>query len=119
MQIHQREVGPAVCLDLTGRIVLGDGAELLKDRVNRLLARGCEHVLLNLREVTVMDTSGLATMVSLKIAVQRRGSGDIKLLHLPARIHDLLVVTRLITLFDVFESEEEAVASFAKDQMIG
>ena len=114
MQINQREIGNVTSLDLQGRIVLGDGDYILKERVNSLFSQGRLRLLLNLKEITYMDTTGLATMISLRMAAERVG-GAIKLLHLPARIHDLLVITRLTTLFDVFESEDEAAQSFSRE----
>lgn len=114
MQMTQRDLGNITCLDLQGRIVLDDGADLLQDRVNSLLSQGSRHLLLNMKAVTYMDTTGLATMIAVKASAQSKG-GAVKLLHLPARIHDLLVITRLTTLFDTFESEAEAVQGFRQE----
>jgi anti-sigma B factor antagonist len=111
MQIRQRHIGPVVCLDLEGRLVLNYQEGSLRETVNDLLSQSHRQIVLNLKDVSLIDTSGLAAMIAVKLAAQRTG-GDIKLLHLPTRIYNLLVVTRLITVFDVFESEEEAAGSF-------
>jgi anti-sigma B factor antagonist len=113
MKIAQFELGRVTRLNLQGRIVLGDGDDLLKDRVSALLSQERTRLLLNLEEITYMDTSGLAALVYVKITAERRG-GDVKLLHLPARIHNLLVITKLTTTFDVFESEADALRSFCE-----
>jgi anti-sigma B factor antagonist len=112
MQIRQRQLGTVVCLDVGGRLVVGveDG---LKDKVNSLFLQGRRHILLNLKDVSQVDTSGLAALSAVRAAAERHG-GTIKLLKLPLRIHDLLVITKLITLFDVFESEGDALRSFSQ-----
>lgn len=104
MEIRQRNVGPTVYLDLTGRLVVTNGDGRLREAVCRLFEAGYRTVILNLEGVSKIDTSGLSTMVTLKQAADRFGA-EIKLLNLPARVHDLLVVTRLITLFEVVELE--------------
>jgi len=111
MKIRQRNTGSVVCLDLEGRMVLTDGDDAVRDKVNSLLYQGHLRFVINLKEVSQMDTSGLTTMMSIRLAVHKRG-GDIRLCALTARIHNLLVITRLITLFEVFDSEAEAVNSF-------
>jgi len=108
MQITQRDLGNITCLEIQGRIVLEDGADLLRDRVNNLLSLGKRHLLLNMKAVTYMDTSGLAAMLGVKMSAEREG-GTVRLLHLPERMHNLLVITWLITAFDRYESEAEAV----------
>jgi anti-sigma B factor antagonist len=111
MQIHTRNVGPVVFLDLKGRLVL-DQEGLVRNAVAGELTRGCRQFVLNLKEVTAMDTTGLSTMLWVKLTVIKQG-GEVKLINLPSRIRDLLVITRLITMFDVMESEAAAMTSFA------
>src|SRR5215472_15254921 len=100
MEIRTRNLGPVVCLDLHGRLVAMDEDDRLRDRVNSLLFEGDRQILLNFEDVSQVDTSGLSTMVAVRRAVDRSGA-QIKLLNLPPRINDMLVVTRLITLIDL------------------
>jgi anti-sigma B factor antagonist len=116
MEIRERQLERVVILDVEGRLVLGV-EDRLKDKVNSLLLQRRQEILLNLRDVSQLDTSGLAAITSIRGAVERHG-GRIKLLDLPKRVHDLLVVTRLITLFEVFESEQEAVNSFGEQAAV-
>src|SRR5262249_20427881 len=104
-------VGPTAFLDLKGRFVFGE-EDVVKVAVNSLLEQGRRQFVLNLREVTFMDTTGLSAMISIRLAIQKRGC-EIKLVELPRRIYDLLIVTKLTTLFDIVTSENEAVASFS------
>jgi len=110
MKIQQRNVGPIVFLDLKGRFVLGE-EPAVQEAVNRELLKGRRQFVLNLEEVTHMDTSGLSAMIAVQSAV-RREDGQVKLARLPRRIYDLLVLTKLITLFEVVPSEGDAISSF-------
>ena len=110
MEIQQRQSGSVAFVDVDGRLVLGF-EDRLKDCVNSLLFQGHRNIVLNLRGVTQVDTSGLATITSVRGTAEKH-AGRIKLLNLPKRVHDLLIITRLITLFEVFDSEENAVRSF-------
>jgi anti-sigma B factor antagonist len=111
MQITERHVGDVAIIDLTGRLVLGDGDELLRDKVNSLVQQGHTQILVNLGHVTYMDSSGIGQLVGCYTTVTRR-AGALKLLGLTKRISDLLAITKLLTVFDSYESEQEAVASF-------
>ena len=111
MEIRERAVGKVVCLDVEGRLVVPIEDGRLADRVNSLLLEGHRHILLNLKEVSQIDTTGLASLTAVRRAAERAGAA-IKLVNLPPRIHDLLVITRLITLFEVFDSEADAAGSF-------
>jgi anti-sigma B factor antagonist len=111
MEIRQRQIGSVVCLDVAGRLVQGVEDNRLYDTVDSLLLHGQRQILLNFEEVSQVDTSGLAAITAARAAVVEQG-GSIKLLNLPRRVHSMLVITRLITLFDVFESEAEALESF-------
>jgi anti-sigma B factor antagonist len=112
MHIDQRSVGDVVVLDLKGKITLGEGDELLKDKVNSLVNQGHRKIVLNLAEVPYIDSAGLGEIVRTYTTVSRQG-GSLKLLNLTKRITDLLSITKLLTVFETFESENEAVRSFS------
>ncbi len=112
MQISERAVGDVVVLDLKGRITLGDGDEMLKDKVNAVVNGGKKKIILNLADVPYVDSAGLGEIVRTYTTVSRQG-GSLKLLNLTKRISDLLSITKLLTVFETFDSEPEAVKSFA------
>ena len=112
MQIEERKIGDVVVLDLKGKVMLGEGDELLKDKVNSLLQQGSKKIVLNLAEVPYIDSAGLGEIVRTFTTVSRQG-GSLKLLNLTKRITDLLSITKLLTVFDTFDSESEAVSSFS------
>ena len=112
MQIEERAVGDVVVLDLKGKITLGEGDELLKDKVNSLVNQGHKKIVLNLADVPYIDSAGLGEVVRTYTTVSRQG-GSLKLLNLTKRITDLLSITKLLTVFDTFEAEDEAVRSFS------
>ena len=112
MQIEERAVGDVVVLDLKGKITLGEGDELLKDKVNSLVNQGHKKIVLNLADVPYIDSAGLGEVVRTYTTVSRQG-GSLKLLNLTKRITDLLSITKLLTVFETFDSESEAVRSFA------
>jgi anti-sigma B factor antagonist len=112
MEIRERSLGSVVCLDLQGRLVTTFEDDRLTDKVNSLLFEGRRNILLNLEEVSGIDTSGLSGLITIRRAARQSG-GQIKLLNLPSRIFDLLVVTKLITLFDIVESEADAIRAFS------
>ena len=111
MQIHQRSVGDVTIIDLNGKMTLGEGDELLRDKVNSLIAQGQKKLVLNLAEVPYIDSAGLGEIVRTYTTVSRQG-GSLKLLNLTKRIQDLLLITKLLTVFETFDSEEEAIKSF-------
>jgi anti-sigma B factor antagonist len=112
MQITERALADVMILDLKGKITLGEGDELLKDKVNSLVNQGQRKIVLNLAGVPYLDSAGLGEVVRAYTTVSRQG-GSLKLLNLTKRITDLLSITKLLTVFDTFDSEEEAVRSFA------
>jgi anti-sigma B factor antagonist len=112
MQIQERPVGDVVVLDLKGKITLGEGDELLKDKVNSLVNQGHKKIILNLAEVPYIDSAGLGEVVRTYTTVSRQG-GSLKLLNLTKRITDLLSITKLLTVFETFDSENDAVRSFS------
>jgi anti-sigma B factor antagonist len=94
-------------------MLIGEGDELLREKINQLVENGTEKILLNLAEVPYVDSAGLGEIVRCYTTVSRK-NGKLKLLHLTKRIHDLLSITKLLTVFETFESEEEGVRSFRK-----
>ena len=112
MQIEQRAVGDVTVLDLKGRVTLGEGDELLKDKVNSLLNQGLKKIVLNLADVPYVDSAGLGEIVRTYTTVSKQG-GSLKLLNLTKRITDLLSITKLLTVFETYDSEADAVRSFS------
>ena len=111
MEIVERTVSDVTVLDLKGKMTLGEGDELLKDKINSLLASGKKKLLLNLEAVPYIDSAGLGEIVRTYTTVSRQG-GSLKLLNLTKRIEDLLSITKLLTVFDTFDSEAEAIKSY-------
>jgi len=111
MSIVERQVGRVVILDFHGRIVIGQGENVLREAVNRLADSGNVHILLNLADVPFIDSSVIGELVRSLTTVSRKG-GQVKLVKLPPRIKNLLSMARLLTVFEAYESEDEAVRSF-------
>ena len=111
MEIVERTVNDVTVLDLKGKMTLGEGDELLKDKINSLLAAGKKKLLLNLEAVPYIDSAGLGEVVRTYTTVSRQG-GSLKLLNLTKRIEDLLSITKLLTVFDTFDAEADAIKSF-------
>ena len=111
MQIEERVVGDVTILDLKGKITLGEGDEALKDKINSLVHQNKKHILLNLEGVPYIDSAGLGEVVRTYTTVSRQG-GQLKLVNLTKRITDLLSITKLLTVFETFDSEQEALKSF-------
>jgi anti-sigma B factor antagonist len=111
MKIGTRQVDGVTILDLSGRITLGEGSVQLRDAVRELLAKGQKHVLLNLADVNYIDSSGIGELVSAFTTMRNQG-GELKLLKLTKKVHDLLQITKLYTVFDIKDDEAEAIASF-------
>jgi anti-sigma B factor antagonist len=112
MQIEERVVDDVTILDLKGKMTLGEGDELLKDKVNSLVSQGHKKIVLNLESVPYIDSAGLGEIVRTYTTVSRQ-QGKLKLLNVSKRVYDLLVITKLLTIFDSYEDEDEAVRSFA------
>jgi len=111
MQIDERKVGDVTILDLKGKMTLGDGDELLRNKINSLIQAGAKKMVLNLGDVPYIDSAGLGEVVRTYTTVSRQG-GALKLLNLTKRIQDLLSITKLLTVFETFDTEAEAVKSF-------
>ena len=112
VKLSNRQVGDVTVVDATGRITLGEGASTLRDSMRDLAAKGNKKLLLNLSEVSYIDSSGIGEMVSSYTTITNHG-GQLKLLGLSKRVKDLLQITKLYTVFEVFEDEASAVRSFA------
>ena len=112
MQIDERVVNGVTILDLKGKITLGEGDEALRDRISHLLQTGSKKLLLNLEGVPYIDSAGLGEVVRTYTTVSRQG-GQLKLVNLTKRITDLLMITKLLTVFETFDTEPEALKSFS------
>ncbi len=111
LAISLRHHGSVTILDLEGKIVIGEGSRLLSDEVARLLQDGHNRIILNLRGVTYVDSSGIGELVS-RHTTTRHSGGRLVLNHLPRKIHELLRITRLIDIFEIYDNEEAALQSF-------
>jgi anti-sigma B factor antagonist len=112
MQIEQRVVGEVAVIQVLGDITLGKGGDvILKDKIQSLLQQGYRKMLLDLGRVSYVDSAGLGQLVQVYATTSHLG-GSLKLLNLTKRLKDLLVLTKLLTVFETYESEEDAMASF-------
>ena len=111
LEIKERNSGDVVLLDLQGRITIGEGSVQLRDSVGNLLSAGRHKIVLNLEGVTYVDSSGIGELVSRYTTTKNQG-GQLKLLKLPKKIKDLLMITKLLTVFEIYEDEETALSSF-------
>lgn len=111
MVIEQRTIGGVAVIDLSGKWALGDGDGLLKDKVSSLVHQGMKDVALNLGGLSYMDSAGLGELISAHSTMTRAG-GHIKIFNLTKRVSDLLTITKVVTVFDVFDSEGDALKSF-------
>ncbi|HJX82844.1 MAG TPA: STAS domain-containing protein [Candidatus Angelobacter sp.] len=113
MKASNRQVDGVTIVDLSGRITLGEGSVVLRDTIRDLVSKGNKKILLNLGDVTYIDSSGIGELVSAFTTV-RNQNGELKLLKLTKKVHDLLQITKLYTVFDIKDDEAAAVQSFAK-----
>ena len=111
MKASTRQINGVTVVDMSGRITLGEGSVILRDTVRDLLGKAQKKILLNLGDVTYIDSSGIGELVSAFTSVRNQG-GELKLLHLTKKVHDLLQITKLYTVFDIKDDEASAVASF-------
>ena len=114
MNIKERVSEGVSILDLSGKIVLGEGDVQIRERIKDLLADGQRNILLNLGDVNYLDSAGLGALIGSYTTVKRE-SGQLKLMNLTKRIQDILAITKLITVFDTYDNEKEAIASFKTD----
>jgi anti-sigma B factor antagonist len=113
MKATIRQVDSVTVVDISGRITLGEGCAQLRELIRGQLTKGNKRVLINLADVTYIDSSGIGELVSAYTAVTNQG-GELKLLKLTQKVHDLLQITKLYTVFDVHDDEAKAIASFGK-----
>ncbi len=112
VKLTTRQVGDVTVIDAAGRITLGEGASAFRTAIRDLVTKGNKKVLLNLGEVSYIDSSGIGELVS-GFTTVRANEGQLKLVGLSKRVKDLLQITKLYTVFDVYEDETEAVRSFS------
>ncbi len=113
MKATVRQVDSVTVVDLSGRITLGEGCTQLRELIRDQLSKGNKKILLNLADVTYIDSSGIGELVSGFTGVSKQG-GSLKLLNLTKKVHDLLQITKLYTVFDIHEDEARAISSFEK-----
>ena len=113
MKASSRQVDNVTIVDLSGRITLGEGSVVLRETVKDLVSKGRNKILLNLGDVTYIDSSGIGELVSAFTSVRNQG-GELKLLKLTKKVHDLLQITKLYTVFDIKDDEAAAVQAFGK-----
>ncbi len=111
--IVEKDLGDVALLDIRGRLTLGPETEALRSKVQALLEAGRQSILLDLGEVMYIDSVGLSTLVASYTSARKQG-GDVKLLHLPRGVHQLLQITRLSTVFEIYDDLAKAQASFAQ-----
>jgi anti-sigma B factor antagonist len=109
----EKLVDGVTVLDLRGRLVLGEETEALRERIKRLVAGGHMRLVLNLEELSYMDSSGLSTLISSFVSVRNQG-GELKLLRLSQRVSDLMQITKLSTVFEIYDTMDDAQSSFSK-----
>ena len=112
LDVNKRQAGDVTILDLSGEVRIGEGAVALRDSIRNLADQGKTKVLLNLAGVKYMDSTGVGELIANYTTVTRQG-GQLKLVHLTKRITDLLSITKLLTVFETFDSEPEALKSFS------
>ena len=111
LNINERQAGDVTVLDMSGKITIGEGSVALRTAIRRLLEEGKKRILLNLAGVSYIDSSGIGELVSSYTAINKE-NGQLKLLNLTQKLQDLLTITKLLTVFDVYESEADALNSF-------
>ena len=111
MKVAIRQVDGITILDLSGRITLGEGSIILRDSVHDALDKGSKNILLNLAQISYIDSSGVGELVSAFTSVKNAG-GELKLLNLTKKVHDLLQITKLYTVFDIWDNEASAITAF-------
>jgi anti-sigma B factor antagonist len=111
MRIEKRKKGDVLILDLKGKILIGDGIDVLRDSINNANQEKENKILLNFAEVPYLDSTGLGEVVRSYTTITREG-GTVKIVNLTNKVKDLLSVTKLLTVFDTFENEDKAIASF-------
>lgn len=111
LEVKERQAGDVTILDMTGSVRIGEGSIAMRDAVRRLASDGKKNVLLNLSGVSYMDSTGVGELIANYTTLRREG-GQLKLLNLTEKIQNLLVITKLLTVFDTYDNEAEALSSF-------
>ncbi|HEV7904491.1 MAG TPA: STAS domain-containing protein [Pyrinomonadaceae bacterium] len=111
LNINERQAGDVTVLDMSGKITIGEGSVALRSAIRRLIEEGKKKILLNLSQVSYVDSSGIGEFVASFTAIGREG-GQLKLLNLTQKIQDLLAITKLLTVFDTYDDESSALNSF-------
>lgn len=111
LKMNTREVKDVIIVDLSGQLTMGEASAAIRDEVRDQIGHGYKKILLNLAEVTYIDSSGLGELIAAFTSVKNR-DGELKLVNLTRRVHDLMQITKLYTVFDVYEDEKTAIASF-------
>jgi anti-sigma B factor antagonist len=111
LDLKERQAGDVTILDLSGEVRIGDSSVALRDSIRSLADQGKKKVLLNLGGVKYIDSSGIGELIA-NYTTLKRGGGQLKLLNLTDRVQNLLVITKLLTVFDAYEDEAEALKSF-------
>jgi anti-sigma B factor antagonist len=114
MNVVERRIGEVTVLDLKGRLVFEEGDAVLRDHIKSLLDQGRTKLVVNLRDVTYVDSCGIGVLVAKFVSLRRKG-GDLRFVNVTPRSQRLLEITKLMDIFRIFDSEAEAVASFASD----
>jgi anti-sigma B factor antagonist len=111
LNINERQAGDVTVLDMSGKITIGEGSVALRNAIRRLIEEGKKKILLNLSQVSYVDSSGIGEFVASYTAINREG-GQLKLLNLTQKIQDLLAITKLLTVFDTYDDESSALNSY-------
>jgi anti-sigma B factor antagonist len=117
LYINERRSGDVTVLDLKGRVRIGGGTIALHKAIRVLVDEGKTQILLNLANVSYIDSSGLGELISSHVTLNNKG-GEIKLVHLTERLRELMTITKLLTVFDVYDDEPEALASFVGEALM-
>jgi anti-sigma B factor antagonist len=115
LSISERQVRGVAVVDLAGKITIGETNRQLHQAIGRLISEGKENIILNLAKVTFIDSSGLGEIVA-GFSSAKRAGGSLKLINMPTRVTDLMTITKLYTIFDILDTEEEGLAAFETDQ---
>lgn len=114
MTVVERRVGDVTVLDLKGRLVFDEGDAVLREHINDLVQQGRMNILLNLRDVTYVDSCGIGVLVAKFVSLRRKG-GDLRLVHITPRSRRLMEITKLMNVFRIFDTEADAIASFSNE----
>src|SRR6266850_5242219 len=111
MTLQERVIGDVTIIDIDGRITVQDGADIFRDAVRQLISQGRVKLVLNFHDASYIDSTALGEIIRAYTSANRKG-GALKLLNVTARVHELLMITRLLPVFDLFDAEAEALKSF-------